>query len=255
MAPLTPHWHQPSHPDIQHVIVSSAHYASKSIAKVALPPFAVFAELQFPPCTVSEQATYATVQMGKNSHLDLNSDLIYINHSCEPSLIFDMSNMAIFVGPRGLKPGDELTFFYPSTEWRMKQPFDCNCGSPNCRGVIKGASAMSDEQLEGVWINGHIRQLLAEQAGRCTVSYRGDATAQALQAALLQANKSVDAARLAICAYHGSIADTIHGINGNNSHQATKACNMMLGKTLERDRRGPTSREISGEMSGDTTLA
>ncbi|PHH63260.1 hypothetical protein CDD81_6117 [Ophiocordyceps australis] len=254
MAPLTPHWHQPSHPDMQHVMVSPAHYASKSLSKVALAPFAVFAELRFPPCTVSEQPTYATVQMDENTHLHLNSDLVYINHSCEPSLIFDMGNMVILAGPRGLKPGDELTFFYPSTEWRMAQPFDCNCGTPTCRGVIEGASAMSDEQLEGVWINGHIRQLLAKQAESGTISYPGDATAQALQAALIQANKSVDAARLALCVYHGSIADTCHGVNGNNGYQATNACNVMLGKGLERDRRGPTSREMGGEMGGDTAV-
>lgn len=33
----------------------------------------------------------------------------------------------------GLKEGDELTFFYPSTEWSMAQPFDCLC-----KGVMKG---------------------------------------------------------------------------------------------------------------------
>jgi hypothetical protein len=90
MAPLTPTWTQPSHPLIQEVLIGSSpteEFSTKSISRVALPPDAVFAELKFPPCTKAERPTYATVQMGRDEHLDLNSDLLYINHSCEPSLV------------------------------------------------------------------------------------------------------------------------------------------------------------------------
>jgi len=68
------------------------------------------------------------------------------------------------VGPRGLQVGDELTFFYPSTEWDMAQPFDCLCGAPTCRGRISGAKAMGEQgQLDGTWLNGHIREMLEER--------------------------------------------------------------------------------------------
>jgi hypothetical protein len=87
MAPIKPHWVQPSHPDIQEVIINEAEFTTKSISKIALPPFGLFAKLEFPPCTVAAEPTYATVQMGRDRHLDLNSDLLYINHSCEPSLV------------------------------------------------------------------------------------------------------------------------------------------------------------------------
>lgn len=89
MAPVQPHWHQPSHPSVQEVIITgdAEEYTSKSLSKVSLPPFAVFAKLAFPPCTSAEEPTYATVQMGKDKHLNLNSDLLYINHSCDPSLV------------------------------------------------------------------------------------------------------------------------------------------------------------------------
>ncbi|CEJ79885.1 Putative Galactose-proton symport [[Torrubiella] hemipterigena] len=164
MAPLTPHWEQPSHPDRLELIVNEAEYSSKSISKISLPPFAVFSKLSFPPCTPANSPTYATVQTGKNTHLDLNSDLLYLNHSCEPSLIFDIGNMNVLVGPKGINPGDELTFFYPSTEWDMAQPFDCICSTPTCRGTISGARDMTSEQLDGLWLNNHIRELLDEQA-------------------------------------------------------------------------------------------
>ena len=89
MAPLTPTWVQPSHPDIQEVIVpvDASNFMTKSISKIDLAPYAVFAKMAFPPCTKAKEATYATVQMGKHEHLDLNSDLVYINHSCDPSLV------------------------------------------------------------------------------------------------------------------------------------------------------------------------
>ena len=89
MAPLKPHWKQPSHSDIQEVMINEHEFTSKSLSKISLPPFGLYAKLLFPPCTLvtGDEPTYATVQFGKDKHLDLNSDLLYINHSCEPSLV------------------------------------------------------------------------------------------------------------------------------------------------------------------------
>jgi len=89
MAPLTPFWAQPSYPNVQEVRVPSdpSQFTTKSFSKVNLPPFGLFAKLDFPPCTVAGPPTYATVQMGRDSHLNLNSDLVYINHACEPTLV------------------------------------------------------------------------------------------------------------------------------------------------------------------------
>ncbi|KAF4125854.1 hypothetical protein GMORB2_1100 [Geosmithia morbida] len=234
MAPTKPHWVQPSHPDIQEVIVNEAEFATKSLSKVSLPPFSVFAKMEFPPCTVATEVTYATVQMGRNSHLNLNSDLLYINHSCEPSLIFDTGNFNVLVGPRGLEPGDELTFFYPSTEWSMSQPFECLCGTPSCRGTIAGAGNMKPSQLEGYWLSGHIRDLLEEKQKQVGngVSSPNDPATQALQGAVSQAELALEAAQSALQVYlHKGSVDG-------------------LGKNLRR--RGLTSRELSGEMGGDT---
>jgi hypothetical protein len=90
-SPLKPHWEQPSHPAVLEVVIGAVdgagEFSSKSVSKVTLPPFGLFANLSFPPCTMAEEPTYATVQCGKNKHLNLNSDLLYINHSCEPSLV------------------------------------------------------------------------------------------------------------------------------------------------------------------------
>jgi hypothetical protein len=92
MAPLTPHWPQPSHGEIQEVIIGKEGFTSKSFSKVTVAPFGLFAKMAFPPCTRAMVPTYATVQMGRDAHLNLNSDLVYINHSCEPSLVSPLSN-------------------------------------------------------------------------------------------------------------------------------------------------------------------
>ncbi|KAG5944781.1 hypothetical protein E4U59_006874 [Claviceps monticola] len=223
MAPLTPHWKRPSHPAIQEVIINDKEYSSKSLSKVALPPFAVFAKMAFPPCTVVEKPTYATVQMGVNRHLNLNSDLVYINHSCEPSLIFDTASLNILAGPKGLQPGDELTFFYPSTEWSMAQPFTCLCNRPSCRGTISGAKDMKPSQLEGLWLSPHIRLLLENpQQGENIISSTASKHLDLLKQERDNGRRSI-------------------GVGGEMNESRARE-------------RGLTSRESSEEMCGDTIV-
>lgn len=243
MAPLVPHWTRPSHPDIQEVIENPAEFTTKSISRIDLPPFSVFAKFDFPPCTPASEPTYATVQTGRDTHLNLNSDLLYINHSCEPSLFFDVRNLNVLVGPKGLKVGDELTFFYPSTEWSMAQPFDCLCNTPTCRGRISGARDMTDAQLDGVWLNGHIIQALAEQRQARRSS---DPTTAALQDAVAHAERVLEAARFALRSYTGKVE-----ANGNGV-QNGKVANGGLFKSPAALHRDISSRELGGEMGGDT---
>ena len=66
---------------------------------------------------------------------------------------------------RDLKKGDMLSFFYPSTEWLLAQPFDCWCGAGEgkCFGRVEGAAKMDPTRLREYWLNGYIEELLAEQ--------------------------------------------------------------------------------------------
>ncbi|KAJ3527338.1 hypothetical protein NM208_g10747 [Fusarium decemcellulare] len=247
MAPLVPHWQQPSHPDIQEVVIVNAEeFTTKSISRVSLPPFAVFAKFDFPPCTPANEPTYATVQTGRDSHLNLNSDLLYINHSCEPSLLFDVGNFNILVGPKGLKPGDELTVCISGSSLQVGCLSTASAEPPSCRGRIAGARDMTDAQLNGIWLNGHIIQLRAEQEA-ARIARSADPTAKALHEAVVHAEKVLEAARLALRTY----TDNAHVQNGNGI-VAPKFTNGTLGKVAGSEHRGPTSRELSGEMGGDT---
>ena len=86
------------------------------------------------------EPTYLTVQLDADTHLELEPPFVqFVNHSCDPNVSFDMARLAL-VALRDLKAGEELTYFYPSTELTMTQPFDCACGAAKCVGHIEGAS-------------------------------------------------------------------------------------------------------------------
>lgn len=96
---------------------------------------------------VLDTANYLTVQIGHHKHITLQPEYLqYTNHSCDPSVFFDTSTMQV-LALKPIQPGDELTFFYPSTEWEMAQAFDCNCGSYNCLRRIQGAAFLNDAEL------------------------------------------------------------------------------------------------------------
>ncbi|KAJ7281935.1 hypothetical protein C8J57DRAFT_1298947 [Mycena rebaudengoi] len=120
---------------------------------------------------------YSTVQCGKgpDDNIELNSDFLYVNHSCEPNIAFDLSSgdpMEWHIRAlKDINAGDPLTFFYPSTEWEMAQAFDCQCGAKGCMGRIQGAKFMKKEDvLERGWANPWILELMAErEKGMCDI--------------------------------------------------------------------------------------
>ena len=118
------------------------------------------------------------------------NDLFYpVNHSCDPNVAFDLSSEDTSQwhvrALTSIKVGDPcesrdtptlsvltsaetvtVTFFYPSTQWTMAQPFDCLCGSmvrlvsplahldsqkqsirQECLGRIEGAISLTAREL------------------------------------------------------------------------------------------------------------
>jgi len=108
-------------------------------------------------------ATYLTVQIADDKHITLVPEFLqYINHSCAPTVFFDTTKMEL-VCLKALAPGDELTFFYPSTEWEMAQPFVCNCGTPECLQFINGASHISKSILKKYKLTDFIQQKISRR--------------------------------------------------------------------------------------------
>jgi hypothetical protein len=112
---------------------------------------------------IQKYATYLTVQTDTNRHITLQPDFLqYINHSCSPNTFFNTSSMEL-VCLQPIQPGDEFTFFYPSTEWKMAQPFVCNCGTAACIQLINGASHLSVETLSKYKLTDFIRQQVRQK--------------------------------------------------------------------------------------------
>ena len=117
----------------------------------------------FSAATTQSFATYLTVQTGTNRHITLKPEFLqYINHSCNPNTFFNTTSMEL-VCLQPIQPGDELTFFYPSTEWEMAQPFVCNCNSAACIQLINGASHLSIETLSKYKLTDFIRQQVRQK--------------------------------------------------------------------------------------------
>lgn len=109
--------------------------------------------------TISTEPTYQTIQVGTNQHMQNFGVLAYLNHSCHPNVIVDTVNLAVYAAQE-ICVGDELTFFYPSTEWDMARPFVCLCGAPECIRLVVGARFLSVDRLSRYYINPHIRTMM-----------------------------------------------------------------------------------------------
>jgi len=109
---------------------------------------------------IVEKPSYLTVQVGLNKHITLLPEYLqYINHSCNPNIFFNTTTFEL-VALKDISAGDELTFFYPSTEWDMSQFFECNCGFTNCLKNIKGAKYLPIEILHQHKLTNFIEQML-----------------------------------------------------------------------------------------------
>jgi hypothetical protein len=113
----------------------------------------------------------------------------------------------------------------------MAQPFTCLCGTPTCRGRIAGARDMTPAQLAGLWLNGHVRELLEER-----------------EAAAGPKKQATNGTSSPIVNGNGA---TNGSTNGHHAAQSASSAHAPAGA----QRRGPTSRELSGEMGGDTSVS
>lgn len=158
-----PSWQQPSHPNLIKVHKISGQFASYATSLVSLSAGSLFAP--FTDHLPMEKRTWRSVEAANGIHIDLNSDLFFANHSCSPSLEYDVDKLEVRVSRnKDLHEGDVLTFFYPSTEWHIVQEFECNCNQACCLGKIMGAGELGIDKLKGYWLNTHIVERLEKQA-------------------------------------------------------------------------------------------
>ena len=107
-----------------------------------------------------DKANRYTVQISQTKHTEVGK-LSALNHSCDPNVILDTENLQM-IACRDIEQGEELSFFYPSTEWEMDAPFICLCGASNCIHVVAGARFLPLSTLENHYLNKHIREMMID---------------------------------------------------------------------------------------------
>ncbi len=115
---------------------------------------------EIPTEKLFEKANRYTVQISQDKHTEVGK-LSALNHSCDPNVILDTERLSM-VARRDIEKGEELSFFYPSTEWEMDAPFICLCGASNCIHVVAGARFLPLSTLENHYLNRHIREMMID---------------------------------------------------------------------------------------------
>ena len=123
------------------------------VARVALRKGTIIARFQ--DTEVVPSPSWTSLQIGEGRHIEDIGLMRYANHSCSPNVYFDAGSLEVEI-LHDVEAGEELTLFYPSSEWEMARPFECCCSSEACLGLISGAKNMGREALGHYRINSHI---------------------------------------------------------------------------------------------------
>lgn len=97
---------------------------------------------------MQKHATAFTVQVSPHEHI-VPLFGKYLNHSCSPNCYFEHTDRT-FRALKPIKNGDEITFNYCTTEYKMASPFDCFCGSENCYHTVQGYKYLTEKQKQNI---------------------------------------------------------------------------------------------------------
>ena len=109
-----------------------------------------------PSENIMDKPNRFTVQISRTRHTHVGK-LAARNPCCAPNVIRATENLQM-IACKDIAKGEELFFFYPSTEWQMDAPFICLCGATSCIHVVAGARFLPLSTLEHHYLNPHIRE-------------------------------------------------------------------------------------------------
>lgn len=102
---------------------------------------------------VKRQSTHS-IQIAWHEHIEPDPPAKFLNHSCDPNMgvRFNEAGLPDFVALRAIPSGEELTFDYAMTEYRLTEMshgqherLRCGCGALSCRGYLGNYSELPDE--------------------------------------------------------------------------------------------------------------
>lgn len=85
----------------------------------------------------------------------------FINHSCAPNGYIDFVGLS-FRALRDIRPGEELTYNYLTTDYDGEDVFACQCGSPDCFKHISGFKHLDRQRQErlGPYLSPYLKAIL-----------------------------------------------------------------------------------------------
>lgn len=101
---------------------------------------------------VAPDQFYGTPEGGAGDDAD------YMNHSCDPNTWFEADGS--MTARRDISPGEEITYDYATSESRPDFSLSCRCGSPLCRGTVRGDDYKKIKALQqryGAHVMAHVR--------------------------------------------------------------------------------------------------
>lgn len=121
-------------------------------AKIIIPKDTIILHLEG---VVIQEPTKYSIQVDTHQHLEIPENINpfsisayhwkFLNHSCLPNGYFNMQDKT-FRALKNILKGEEITFNYNTTEYKLATPFQCQCHSGNCYGEIKGFRFLSLKQ-------------------------------------------------------------------------------------------------------------
>lgn len=128
---------------------------AKGIGVFAVEPIAAGSTvIAFGGFVVNRSQLHALPESQQRHTLQIDDDLFltgplasepadFINHGCTPNC--GLFGATILVAMRAIEPGEELTFDYATCDGEPYDEFECQCGSPRCRGKVTGHDWMDPD--------------------------------------------------------------------------------------------------------------
>lgn len=124
------------------------------------------------PVTRAELDTIPAERRARSIQIDADLYLVggevrdpgdMINHSCNPSC--GMRGDIVVVARRDISPGEELTYDYAMSDASDYDEFACRCGTPECRGFVRGTDWRDPElrRRYAGWFTTWVQKQIDEQ--------------------------------------------------------------------------------------------
>ena len=88
-----------------------------------------------------QEPTSHSIQIDWNKHVEVDLPSRFVNHRCSDANVGIRPNRHgayDFMALRSILEDEEVLWDYAASEYKVTESFCCSCGSPECRGLMRG---------------------------------------------------------------------------------------------------------------------